>query len=617
MGFFFKILMLTGLGKKPAVIEFKTGLNLIAGPSDTGKSFIFQCLDFMIGAQKSPKPIQESKGYDKVTLEIETDAGDTYTLERAITGGPFVIKEGGINSDALGEIYLEKMTPYRKNISSFLLSLCDMEEVQLRKNANNQKVNLSFRDIAGLCMVDEATIIKEESPVYHSGESVTRTKEQSLFYFLLAGNDAAGLAETEDPKVLKNKIAGKVELIRELMQRTQTKLDEYKGQNVEQLEKELDAQYEQLNFEYRTTLTEADNLRNQKSEYFKNLEKLESKRLFNKELFDRFSLLDKHYLSDKNRLEFISEGSFLLNQLNVVNCPLCGSAFDESHFEHMAIYKSENETFDEALAKELSKINTKQTELSATITKLKDDITKGDKSMVKVKEKITEIDSKLNDSLTPVTQSLRERLQILSDNKARIVQYRSLRAELVSYNDQLSKLNEQASKKIQSNDEAQAKQTTFFNEFCETVEQVLNEWKYPDITSLTFDNQYKTFDININNNPRSTSGKGYRAITYTAFVYGLMKYAIAKGLKHPKFLVIDSPLTTFKDRDGAPGENDKVDKNVESAFFESLSKVGENLQVIVLENKEPDTTLSQNIHHIHFTKSDETGRYGFFEVTAK
>lgn len=613
-GFFIKSLTVSGVGKKPANIQFEQGLNVVAGASDTGKTFIFQCIDFMLGGQKPPKPIKESIGYEMVTLEIETYDGKTYALQRSITGGPFQIKEGDLKSISPDETFGEKLSNDPKNIVTFLLTLCGLQDVQLRKNAQNVKVRLSFRDIAGLCLIDEKTIISEDSPVYHSGESVTRTKEQSLFYYFLAGKDATSLAETEEPKVLRNKIAGKVEYIRELIQRTQEKLDEYAGQNVEELQEELDSKYELLNLEYRTSMDEIDRLRNQKAIHFRTVEKLESKKLFNKELLDRFELLNKHYVSDRSRLEFISEGSFLINQLNMVNCPICGSEMNETHTDHISKHRNDNANFEESLVQELSKIILKQAELGQTISQLKVDNEKQDKLVQKIRIKIKGIDDALNNSLTPVSKSLRERLQIISESRANLDRYKRLKIEISNYNTHLNSLSELGSKKISVNETDRAEQDKLFIEFCKTVEDLLNEWQYPNITSLVFDTRSTFFDIKVNSSPRSTNGKGYRAITYTAFVYGLMKYAISKKRNHPKFIILDSPLTTFKERDGNQNSIDQLDQNVESAFFNSLAKVEKGEQVIILENKEPEASLIDSMNYIHFSGQKGIGREGFFET---
>ena len=46
-------LVVSGGGHRTTVINFKPGLNFILGPSNTGKSLVMDCLDYMFGF--SPK----------------------------------------------------------------------------------------------------------------------------------------------------------------------------------------------------------------------------------------------------------------------------------------------------------------------------------------------------------------------------------------------------------------------------------------------------------------------------------------------------------------------------------------------------------------------------------
>lgn len=59
-GFRITRLTFTGTGVPDAEVIFSDGLNVISGPSDTGKTFIAQCIDFMLGASISPKEIPEA-----------------------------------------------------------------------------------------------------------------------------------------------------------------------------------------------------------------------------------------------------------------------------------------------------------------------------------------------------------------------------------------------------------------------------------------------------------------------------------------------------------------------------------------------------------------------------
>ena len=84
-GFYIKKICVVGNNVKDATIEFVKGLNIISGPSDTGKSYIFECIDYMLGSSKEPKKIGEAKGYNAVLMEIELYSGGSYTIKRSFS----------------------------------------------------------------------------------------------------------------------------------------------------------------------------------------------------------------------------------------------------------------------------------------------------------------------------------------------------------------------------------------------------------------------------------------------------------------------------------------------------------------------------------------------------
>ena len=84
---FLRHLVFTGSRKEPAGIEFAHGLNVIYGASETGKSFLLEALDFMLGSSTGLRDIPERVGYDTVFLGMEDSNGQTFTLERSTTGG--------------------------------------------------------------------------------------------------------------------------------------------------------------------------------------------------------------------------------------------------------------------------------------------------------------------------------------------------------------------------------------------------------------------------------------------------------------------------------------------------------------------------------------------------
>ena len=93
-GFQIRHLSFHGSEKEPAVVSFQSGLNVVYGASDTGKSYIVEAIDFMLGG-KGPLPdIPQAQGYDRVLLAIAFDDGSEITLLRSMAGGQFQAFEG-------------------------------------------------------------------------------------------------------------------------------------------------------------------------------------------------------------------------------------------------------------------------------------------------------------------------------------------------------------------------------------------------------------------------------------------------------------------------------------------------------------------------------------------
>jgi len=70
-----------GSGKNDAIVTFGEGLNIIQGYSDTGKTCVVKCIDFIYGS--SEKPFDTNTGYNKVSMRIVTPNG-AITFSRTI-----------------------------------------------------------------------------------------------------------------------------------------------------------------------------------------------------------------------------------------------------------------------------------------------------------------------------------------------------------------------------------------------------------------------------------------------------------------------------------------------------------------------------------------------------
>ena len=145
--------------------------------------------------------------------------------------------------------------------------------------------------------------------------------------------------------------------------------------------------------------------------------------------------------------------------------------------------------------------------------------------------------------------------------------------------------------------------------FSEYVEKYLRAWNFPGLSTVEFDRTHKVFDLIISNRGRNSHGKGVRAISYSAFIFGLLDYCIEKSKPHSGFIVLDSPLTTYHNNQ-KPQIGDEVSLDMQDAFFKDLTQINENRQIIILDNKMPNENLVNDFNLIKF--SNDGNRKGFF-----
>lgn len=87
--FYIEKLVVSGGGHKASVIDFRLGLNFVLGPSNTGKSLVMDCIDYVFGftpkKNRPSKIVDNSYGYNCISLHLATGRG-TVILERKIGG---------------------------------------------------------------------------------------------------------------------------------------------------------------------------------------------------------------------------------------------------------------------------------------------------------------------------------------------------------------------------------------------------------------------------------------------------------------------------------------------------------------------------------------------------
>ncbi|UOF88947.1 hypothetical protein LSG31_13520 [Fodinisporobacter ferrooxydans] len=610
-GFYIKELRIIGSGLEDAVIVLEKGLNVINGPSNTGKSYIFNCINYMFGAD-SLREIKESNGYEKIFLEIRDFENDTpITLLRFINKKDIFYALTDIKSFSSVERF--KLNPDHdassdNNISKFLLKQIGITENKfLLSNKSGKKKTLGFRSIVNLSMISETKIISDmDSPVFNKIKT-DETYCKSVFKFLLTGFDDINCEEIEKEEIRKAKIDSKIEYINNEISKllneqmvTQKQLDDISSDKIADINKysEEILKVEKLIEDKRKVIHEKKLSQNE----------LNLKRNQLSLLIEKFKILRNQYESDLERLTFLQDGEDCLNQIYFNHCPICNSEVDNEIFKEE--YSLE---VLEASQQEESKIKIHLLELDKTIetTYLETEIIDfaiqtNDLEIDKYKREVDELISKELTPLKNVLTSLLEMSNIkfkLKDIEDRVL---SKKGELISF----IETRKQKQTQLDYNSSIPKE---ILKEFTNEIFNTLTDWGYKDLYDITFD--IKKQDLIINDQDRKGNGKGYRAFFYAAFSVSLMNYLLSKNHPFTRVLLLDSPITTLKESDlenGIIEDDDMIDISMQDSLFISLSKNSDNKQILIFENKHLPQQVKCN--HIAFTKGKSKGRYGFFPI---
>ncbi|MBY6153940.1 AAA family ATPase [Vannielia litorea] len=612
-GFQVRHLSYHGPNRDPAVVSFRSGLNVIYGASDTGKSFIVETIDFMLGGKGPLTDIPQSNGYAQILLALEFHDGTEYTVRRSFDGGAFALYEGLYRDSLpegegkpLGETHSERD---QDNLSAFLLSKIGLSGKRVRKNAKGDTQNLSFRNLARLVVVNEEEIIQKRSPL-SDGNYTADTANTSVFRLLLTGIDDSALVAHQKRTPAEQRAEAQIELLDQLISETRKRISQISGSK-----DELSQQEGKINSALETRTAQLSIKESHFKELSANRRKLMKRREDNRIrhaeislLLERFRLLKQHYNSDLERLSGIREAGSIFSALEIENCPICGST--PEHHDLTAVCEGNVEIVIEAASSEIRKIEAKEAELTSTISDLTRESTRLEQGLPKIDSRLGELSVELETVVSPDLRALRVSYKELADKGANVREALGLFDGL---NDLLSRkaaLENTNGPKASDLAESSRLTDSMVEPFSIKVEELLNRWKFPGTCRVHFDLDAK--DLVISGKPRTSFGKGLRAVTQSAFSLALLDYCLSNDQPHPGFVILDSPLLSYKEPEGA--EDDLRDTDLNSNFYQYLLTLDAQKQVIVIENTDPPSDVELGSRVEHFSGLENEGRYGLFPV---
>lgn len=605
-------LCFTGPGVRPASLDFSPGLNVLYGASETGKSFVLEAVDFMLGGRGPLRDIPERVGYDTVLLGVETTIGEGFTLVRSTAGGQFRLYEGLHKSTptdiSAAVLSAQHSGTTEDNLSSVLLSKIGLRGRRVRKNAAGITRSLSFRDLCRLCLVPEDEMQKVASPL-ESGLAVGKTAEYAVFKLLLTGVDDRSLVPAVASTAATQSRSAKVALLDELLVSLRERLEDEEG--LEELSEqlaELENGIARAEEAVRSVEGQHEGLVMQWSGMRRKLQSGTDRRAQIRELLARFALLQSHYQSDLQRLEGVREAGALVGALSPQPCPLCGAEPDCQHRDGEC--DGNLEAVVAAADAETAKIRRLLGELEETVAQLRLEAASFDRVLPKIREDYEALETQVN-GLGAAVSKEHASFSTLVDRRASLRASLALWEQVVELRDRRTELEQSSGgPEVPSVDDTDLSTATA-DQFALQVEQILKSWDFPNAERVHFDRADR--DLIIGGKKRGSRGKGLRSITHAAFTMGLLEFCRTQDRSHPGFAILDSPLLAYREPEGE--EDDLTGTNVQERFYDELSRLSDR-QVIVIENYDPPAHIRGRPASTFFSKNPHTGRYGFFPMSA-
>lgn len=601
-----------GAAVPPATIEFGPQLTLVRGPSNTGKSFIADAIDFMLGASNL-KDIPERDGYSTVLLGLRLADDQDITLSRSVTGGAFGLYLSDVRTVPLpvpDETLNPKHNPSSdKNISRYLLKQIDLDEKRVRKNARNSTDSLSFRNLVHLCLVDE-TQMQADTPPALTGQYTTRTKEVSVLKLLLEAEDDSHLVE--DSKQEKTRLAGaRVEVIDRLLSDLEARLSETPEEHElrDQLGR-LNGTVEQLSGAVSELAAERNGIAGRLREAQNDFNSARTELSDVVALQGRFGLLRQQYESDLQRLATLNEAGDLLGYFGHGVCVFCGAEPEHQH------YNLECEGDETALKASIDAETAKTEALRADLLLTLADLRTSRQALQQRARAARALAGRLSGVLDEMDRRIAPQnndLRALLNARTGVENSLGLYEQVAGLRRMKAQIEDETTKDTRTVGDSMGLRV--LREFSAELSQRLEAWGFPDAENVRYDRAQQ--DIQAGDQFRSANGKGVRAILHAAFTLGLAQYCFDRDIAHPGFVVLDSPLVTYRPPDTPESEAGVVDqtlpKGIVEAFYRDLQTHFDG-QVIVMENLDPTETLHDDSVDVPFTKRHDVGRYGFFPL---
>lgn len=569
-------------------LELSTGLNVVVGSSNTGKSIIVECIDYALGDKDYNI---ELPGYDSVYVVLCHEGGDIKITRRL--GVTNVEIESSNQLVPSGTYPIKKKSGKKKNepfLDDFLLTLNDAkprQDIIISKDWGKQ--NFTFRTCLNSFIVKQENIIRRESPYLPLNNSAQPAYKSGLLY-LWTGENFLNDNDKDNMRLRRARKSAVETYVSSLLENIKTRRDELI------VKASLDP--EQVEIKIEETLQEISENEQKLSALFDENRKL-SQQIIElddqisecENLLIKYDALKTQYEADSKRLQLVIEGESHEENSDEMVCPFCSGRLEKSVKESCA----------EAASKELLKLAPKVKDLKDANESLVGNKEVYIKQRDELKEQKTAILNQINQEVKPLIAKLKKDLAAYKVSIEDAKEAKMLLDQEKLYEDKIKEL-EVGLKDENTTFDVMSKYTAIIEKLTVEYNRLLTLGNYKHDNPADFE----AFDFVIDGKHKRTQGQGYRAYLNGLAVYALYNCLQNEGVYPMPFLVMDSPIQSLVENNNIADE-----ESMKLGLFKCLKETTADKQVIVIENSLPTKLDYSSVNLVYFTKDEETGRYGF------
>lgn len=588
--------------KGMSIIEFAKNLTVIMGKSETGKTTIYKCIDYLFGAKNDDthRPFLTSTGYDTIVGYFTTHLGSLKII-RVIDSPTLHIETDIPDIDTAKEFSIRTNSPnWIGHIFNLILGVPKEFKVPW---SNDGKMKLfSWRTLKQALMIYEKRADTDESIIMPKLKTDQTAFLSNLLYMLYQVDFTDYDAEegTRIKKIRKvavqRYITSKKEFISQKLEELKLQLGDVNADKIDlnaiivSIQENLDKINESIQSSIRDD-----------QEISKSIIEVQQKITELNITLQRFETLESQYTSDIKRLSFIVDSERVTSTIPPTKkCPFCNND----------VQSPKSESYIQASRGELSKTIQNANELNEARHDIDLDLSELKENLNALNERKAKIQELLNGDLKPMQLKLESQLGIYQQ----IIEYKkalSVYAEMDTTYD----IDFKEYDKVEAEIDYKPK-LLFAEDFADKIasyfKALLEATYFKPIDTVKFD--MDLFDIVVNENPKPNRSKGYAAYLNSLLVLSLRCYINENAKLNPHFYFLDSPLHGLMTETSDENNEDDLRKG----FFKYLFNNYGDDQIIIIENTEKKElpTLEYNPENVKiytFTKSKENGRYGFLD----